>query len=67
MANKNYDEYITVQQLDKKHDLKILGNTIQELNPPASKGDVGIKSRGKMDFLKKHRRYRHLYVDTFKR
>ncbi len=64
---KDYLDYQVAEQLGKKHDLRIVGNTIQELLPPASKGDVGIKSRGKMDFLRKYRGFRHLYVKDFKR
>lgn len=67
MANKNYREYEVADQLGKKHDLRIEGKTIYELLPPASKGDVGIGSRGKMDFLKRHCGYRHMYVKEFKR
>lgn len=64
---KDYVEHQVVQGLEKKHDLRVVGNTIQELLPPASKGDVGIKSRGKIDFLKKYRGYRYEYVKEFKR
>jgi hypothetical protein len=60
-----YAEHLVVEQLGKKHDLRVVGNTIQELLPPASKGDIGKKSRGKIDFLKKFKGYRFTYVDSF--
>lgn len=64
---KNYVEHQVVAILSKKHDLRIIGNVIQELLPPASKSDVGIRSRGKIDFLKKYCGYRFKYVKDFKR
>ncbi len=64
---KDYLEHEVVEKLERKHDLRVVGNTIQELLPPASKGDVGIKSRGKIDYLKKFRGYRHVWVKDFKR
>lgn len=64
---KDYVEHEVTALLEKKHDLRIVGNTIQEILPPASKGDVGIRSRGKIDFLKKYRGYRHVWVTEFKR
>lgn len=64
---KEYLEHEVTAFLGKKHDLRIVGNTVQELLPPASKGDVGIKSRGKIDYLKKYCGYRHVWVKDFKR
>lgn len=64
---KDYVEHQVIETLERKHDLRIVGNTIQELNPPAAKGDVGIGSRGKMDFLTKYKGFRHIYVKDFKR
>lgn len=66
-VRKDYLEHEVVDSLNKKHDIRILGNMIQELQPPYSKGDVGIKSKGKIDFLKKYLRYRHVWVTEFKR
>lgn len=67
MARKDYVEHEVVKSLEKKHDIRILGNMIQELLPPASKSDVGIGSRGKIDFLRRYRGYRHVWVKEFKR
>lgn len=64
---KDYVEHEVLDSLKKKHDLRVVGNTIQELMPPSSKCDVGIGSRGKMDFLIRYRGYRHIWVKDFKR
>lgn len=64
---KDYNEFDVATALERKHDIRIMGNTIQELLPPASKRDVGKGSRGKIDFLTKYRGYRHIWVTEFKR
>lgn len=71
MAKKDYLENEVVTQLKKKSDLRIIGKQIQELmrDPPEggtlSKGDVGIGSRGKIDFLVKYCGYAHFHVVKF--
>lgn len=50
-TNKNYKEYDVVAQLSKKSDISINGRIIQILSGKGAKGDIGIKSRGKIDFL----------------
>lgn len=65
MANKNYEEEDVVHRLRKKQDLYIHGKQIQHLEN--GKGDVGIGSRGKIDFLVKYCGFVHMYVDEFKR
>ena len=67
MDKKDYVEHEVVHSLEKKHDIRIVGNTVQELLPPASKGDVGKRSRGKIDFLRKYRGYNYVWVKEFKR
>jgi len=64
---KDYKDFEVIQSLEKKHDIRIKGNTIEELLPPASKRDVGKGSRGKIDFLTIYRGYRHIWVTEFKR
>ena len=63
----NYREYEVVAQLKRKADLDIEGKTIRELTRNHSKGDVGIKSKGKIDFLTKYCGFVHYYVDSFSR
>lgn len=63
--NKDLLEHEVVKSLNKKHDIGIFGTKIMELQPPYSKGDVGIKSRGKIDFLRKYLGYTHIWVDEF--
>lgn len=64
---KNYLEHEVVAQLRKKPDLNIIGKQIQENSGDSCKGSVGIKSRGKIDFLVKYCGYNHFYVEDFKR
>jgi hypothetical protein len=65
MANKNYDEEQVVRQLNKLHDVFIeLGSgNIMLLFGNKAKGDVGIKSRGKIDFLVNFRGYRKQWTN----
>lgn len=65
MKTRNYSEYEVVDQLNKKADIRITGSTIQILYGNASKGDVGIKSKGKIDFLIHYCGYRKTYVKKF--
>ena len=55
MKKKNYVEHEVIAQLQRKQDLHIIvegtSKRIVENRPPESKGDVGIKSRGKISFL----------------
>ena len=60
-----FEETQVVIDLNKKLDLRVEGGQIKEMLPPHSKGDVGIKSRGKIDFLTKYRGYTHFYVSKF--
>lgn len=70
---RNYDEKTVVDALSRKFDLRVKNGQIQELKRfPAdvegatpAKGDVGIKTKGKIDFLCKHHDYVHFYVDRF--
>lgn len=70
---RNYDEDTVISQLQKKADIQIRGNQITELKrfpgPKGTmgKGDVGIKSKGKIDFLTRYKNYVHFYVDKFER
>lgn len=68
---KDYIEEKVVDQLKKKSDLRINGKQIMELmNEPgpkgtSSKGDVGIHTKGKIDFLTKYCHYVHFHVSSF--
>jgi hypothetical protein len=64
MSKKNYDEEDAVNSLKKKYDIRIAGKKIQHLKD--GKGDVGIGSRGKIDFLTKYKFYTHVWVSEFK-
>lgn len=71
MANRNYNESTVVDDLNKKSDLRVRNGQIMELktNPTKggtpSRGDVGIKAKGKIDFLCNFKGYVHFYVDKF--
>lgn len=58
--SRNYVEHEVVRQLNKKSDITIVGKQIKELSK--GKGDVGIRSRGKIDFLVKYCGYVHFFV-----
>lgn len=63
MKSRNYDEQKVVADLNKKSDIRIANGQVRELSK--GKGDVGIKSRGKIDFLTKYLDYTHFYVEKF--
>lgn len=62
---KDYNEHQVVMELGRKADLRIQGRQIQHLNGTSSKGDVGIKSKGKIDFLVRYCGYSHYFVKSF--
>lgn len=59
--NRNYTEEAVIGELRKKHDISIPqgDKRIIELFGSVSKGDVGIKSKGKIDFLVNYCGYHH--------
>ena len=62
---KAYEEKDVVLSLNKKHDIKILGKTVSVLYGSMAKNDIGIKSRGKVDFLHHYCGYNVQYVHKF--
>lgn len=72
MAKKEYVEEEVVGHLNRKNDLRVHGKQILELKTHPGKGgtpargDVGIKSKGKIDFLCRYHQYTHFYVDSFR-
>jgi len=68
MSNKKYVESTVVAQLCRRSDLEVNSGrrVILELFGNKAKHDVGIKSKGKMDFLKKFLGYTHVWVKDFK-
>jgi hypothetical protein len=67
MSNKNYDEATVIKQLSMKHDIRINPNNgvISILRDPKGKSDLGIKSKGKIDFLVNHKGYTTFFTDKF--
>lgn len=67
MSNKQYDEATVIKQLSQKHDLRINTNngSIFILIGPSAKCDIGIKSKGKIDFLTGHRGYHINWTTKF--
>ena len=63
-THRNYVEHEVVNQLKKKNDLRIVNKTIKILNQNG-KGDIGIRSKGKIDFLTKYCGYQKLFVSSF--
>lgn len=69
MAKRSkYDEQTVVNQLNQKSDLLIPRDrkVIFMLFGPQARGDVGIKSKGKIDFLHKYHDYAISWVASFK-
>ena len=65
MKTRNYNEHEVVAQLNKKHDIKISNGVVSILTGSAAKNDIGIKSKGKIDFLQKRCRYAVVTVRKF--
>lgn len=63
--NKGYEEYEVVRNLNKKHDVKVNPeeHSIKMLYGKLAKGDVGIRSKGKIDFLVNYKGYRKSWVN----
>jgi len=67
-TNRNYDEFNVVGTLNKKHDCRVSGanKKIEILKEPNGKGDIGNKSKGKIDFLSKYCGYQVVFVTSFR-
>jgi hypothetical protein len=63
---KEFTEEQVLADLRRKSDIRVTGKQIQELKREKSKGDVGIKTKGKIDFLCGHHSYTHIFVTEFK-
>lgn len=63
---KEYSVEKVLNDLRKKSDIRVNGFQIQELKRDKSKGDIGIKTKGKIDFLTKFHNYTHIFVSEFK-
>lgn len=63
---KEYREYEVVEQLNRKSDLQVANRQIKEVVGKEAKGDVGIKARGKIDFLTQYCDYSYVRVDSFR-
>ncbi len=66
-SNSKFDEETVVKQLNQKHDLRIdtQQGVITALLMPYGKCDIGIKSKGKIDFLVNHRGYKLYWTPKF--
>ncbi len=65
--NRGYTEDQVLNALRRKNDIRVVGKQVQELNSDKAKGDIGNKTRGKIDFLLNYCGYTHFYVSEFKR
>jgi hypothetical protein len=61
--HKNYDEVDVVRSLRQKNDLRAIQEEKMVIlfHGPGTKGDIGIKTKGKLDFLRKYCRYRIIW------
>lgn len=63
----SYDEHRVILQLNQKNDIivKAIDSTVNVLTGTKHKGDIGIKSKGKTDFLVKYCGYRLVFTRSF--
>lgn len=68
MKQRNYEETSVVHALNQKHDCRVSGanKKIEILKEPNGKGDIGNKSKGKIDFLSKYCGYQVIFVTSFR-
>lgn len=52
--NRNYQEHEVVRQLARKQDIHIEGKYINVIYGEKAKNDIGIRSKGKIDFLTRY-------------
>jgi len=62
---KNYTEEEVFKSLQKKSDVRIQGKLVLVMRGSAAKNDIGNGSKGKIDFLCKHRGYQMRWVTEF--
>jgi len=67
MSNKAYDEATVIKQLSAKHDIRInvQNGVINILREGYGKSDIGIKSKGKIDFLTNFKGYTTFFTTKF--
>lgn len=66
MPKTEFNEQKVVAELREKADITIVGSMISQLFGSKAKGDVGIKSKGKLDFLTRYCGYNFQWVTDFK-
>lgn len=64
MKNR-YNELDVIKDLEKKHDIRVQGHNIWCLRGEKAKCDVGIKSKGKIDFLVTYCSYFFSFISKF--
>lgn len=65
MKLKDWTESDVVNSLCDKNDIRIIGRQILCLTGDKARNDIGIKSKGKIDFLTRYYGYQLLFVDEF--
>lgn len=68
MKHKGYNELDVLRDLHKKHDLRVFLETRQivMLYGSSVRGDIGIKTKGKIDFLINYQGYKKSWTDRLK-
>lgn len=61
--HRNYEENEVVKQLNKKQDCRVVGRHIELLTKGI--GDIGIRTKGKIDFLVNFCGYTKYHVAKF--
>lgn len=62
MKTRNYNEYEVVKSLSKKNDLFIDTRKRVVYHLKEGKGDVGVGSKGKIDYLCNYQDYHEIFV-----
>ena len=64
---QKYDEIQVVKALNQKHDCRVNSahKKIEIIKDPHGKGDLGNKSKGKIDFLLNYCGYQRSFVSSF--
>jgi len=62
---KNYTEEDVIWTLSRKSDVRIQGKQVLVMKGSAAKNDIGNGSKGKIDFLCRHKGYTLVFTSKF--
>ncbi len=59
---KNYTEEEVIRALNRKNDVRVDGKKVMVMTGSAAKNDIGNGSKGKIDFLCRHKGYHIVWI-----